>query len=133
MLKIIQKISISASLIISSTYAMAESVPHWVEVGSTKQSVFSINTVIDPTAEYPKDRSNTLREVLKKPQNKVETISRSIAMDCEYGRYMVVAAGLIDKNGDFLETESEEFVNNDDISQLPKSVQEKMNVVLCKK
>lgn len=48
MSNIMKKISITALCMLVSSVALAEAAPHWVKVGSDKDSSFSINTVIDP-------------------------------------------------------------------------------------
>lgn len=69
----------------------------------------------------------------KTVKNKVKTISRSVMMDCDSERFMVLSAGLLDKNGDFLEKESEKFVYDENISELPENDKQKMLMALCKK
>ena len=133
MSNIIKKISIATLCVVFSSIALAEVIPHWVKLGTVSDSSYTINTVIDSEEDYPRNSSNQLLQEFKILQNNVKTISRSLMMDCESDQFMVVSAGLLDKNGDFLEKESEKFVNDEDIGELPESVKEKMKVALCKK
>lgn len=128
-----KKISITALCMLVSSVTLAEVTPHWVNVGSDQDSSFSINTVIDPEEDYPRNSSNQLLQEFKISKKKVKTISRSLMMDCDSDQFMVVAAGLLDKNRNFLEKESEKFVNDEDIGELPENVKEKIKVALCKK
>lgn len=131
MFKSIQKMMVTSAFLLGASAVSANEPQDWVELGNMGGSAFSIDRVIDSTATYPYNSSYELLEEYDQAKGKVKTVSRAISMDCETQQYMMLGAALFDPDNSYLETESNDFVN--DPVGVPEDVVDKFKIALCQK
>lgn len=130
--KYVYKTYLIVCLSLGSSNAFAASAPNWVKLGAFDDNFYKINTVIDPQAVYPSNKSYELLQVIQHPSTRVKTISRSLVVDCEGSGYHVLSASLWDKQDNYIAKNTQDLLQQEDIVVLPKYIVKKVKKAVCK-